>query len=220
MRKQLTVLLAGAVTAVTVQAADGYPDSKAVSQQDMYFDTKVEDPYRWLENTATGEVKDWVTVQNAHALPRLKQLPGWQKINDRLTKLWRYERYGVPYKKGDSYYYGYNSGDWDQNIFYRAGDLAREGKPILDPRSLSEDGTIAAKRLTVSPRGRFLAFGTSDGGTTGPTTIFAICAPAKTSRICSPVSSSAVPVGQPMNPAFTTAATRSTKRAVPMTANR
>ncbi|MDP5208812.1 prolyl oligopeptidase family protein [Microbulbifer sp. 2205BS26-8] len=165
MRKQLTLLLAGAVTAVTVQAADRYPDSKTVSQQDIYFGTKVEDPYRWLENTATGDVKDWVAVQNAYALPRLKQLPGWQKINDRLTKLWRYERYGVPYKKEGSYYYSYNSGDWDQNVFYRTADLAREGKPILDPRSLSEDGTIATKRLTVSPKGRYLAYGTSDGGT-------------------------------------------------------
>lgn len=165
MKKQLMALLAGALATASVQAVETYPKSQSIEHVDEYFGVEVSDPYRWMEEMSSEEVKAWVKAQNKHALPRLKDLPGWQKINDRLTELWRYERYGVPYKKGDSYYYDYNNGDWDQNIFYRTGDLAQEGKPMLDPRSLSEDGTIAAKRLKVSPKGRYLAYGISDGGT-------------------------------------------------------
>ncbi|WP_444915228.1 prolyl oligopeptidase family serine peptidase [Microbulbifer sp. TRSA007] len=165
MKRQLVALVAGALAAVSVHAADSYPDSKPGTQIDEYFGQKVADPYRWMEKMSSDEVKSWVAKQNDHSLPRLKGLPGWQKINDRLAELWRYERYGVPYKKGDSYYYSYNTGDWDQNVFYKASSLSADGDTALDPRTLSEDGTIAAKRLKVSPKGRYLAYGISDGGT-------------------------------------------------------
>ncbi|AWF83092.1 S9 family peptidase [Microbulbifer sp. A4B17] len=165
MKRELVALVAGALAAVSVHAADDYPGSKQGTQIDEYFGQKVADPYRWMEDMSSDEVKNWVGAQNNYALPRLKDLPGWQKINDRLAELWRYERYGVPYKKGDSYYYSYNTGDWDQNVFYKATDLAGEGNTVLDPRTLSDDGTIAAKRLRVSPKGHYLAYGTSDGGT-------------------------------------------------------
>ncbi|GAB2875637.1 prolyl oligopeptidase family protein [Microbulbifer echini] len=165
MKRRLLTFLAGALATASVQAADNYPKSQAIEQVDKYFGVEVADPYRWLEATDTAPVKNWVEAQNGYTLPRLKALPGWQKINDRLTELWRYERYGVPYKKGGSYYYDYNNGDWDQNIFYRTGNLLGEGKAVLDPRTLSDDGTIAAKRLQVSPQGRYLAYGISDGGT-------------------------------------------------------
>ncbi|AOS96216.1 Prolyl endopeptidase precursor [Microbulbifer aggregans] len=166
MKKQLMALAAGALTCAAAFATGDYPETKTVAQKDGYFGTEVSDPYRWLEDLESESVDKWVATQNEFSLPTLKELPGWQKINDRLTELWQYEQYGVPYKKAGKVFYEYNDGTWDQSIFYRTQDLRKE-KPsaILDPRKLSEDGTIAAKRYAVSPEGRYLAYGTSDGGT-------------------------------------------------------
>ncbi|GAA5525831.1 prolyl endopeptidase [Microbulbifer aestuariivivens] len=166
MRKPLIALAVGALGCVLAQAAEEYPHTRTVEQTDDYFGTPVSDPFRWLEDLDSEAVDQWVGAQNQFALPRLKKLPGWQKINDRLTELWQYERYGVPYRKAGKVFYEYNDGSWDQSVFYRSDDL-RSGEPatILDPRQLSDDGTIAARRYAVSPKGRYLAYGTSDGGT-------------------------------------------------------
>jgi prolyl oligopeptidase len=169
MKKPIIALAAGALTCLftgtTALAADPYPKSASVEQRDNYFGTRVADPYRWLEEMDSKPVKDWVTAQNEHSLPGLKKLPGWDKLNKRIGELWQYERYAVPYKKAGKYFYSYNDGSWDQDIFYRTEDVKKDGQVILDPRKLSEDGTTSARRYTVSPTGRFLAYGTSDGGT-------------------------------------------------------
>src|SRR5215212_806696 len=41
-----------------------YPESKKVEQVDDYFGTKVADPYRWLEDETSSDVKAWVEDQN------------------------------------------------------------------------------------------------------------------------------------------------------------
>ncbi|WP_295803774.1 prolyl oligopeptidase family serine peptidase [uncultured Microbulbifer sp.] len=165
MKKALLALAAGIAASAAALAATQYPATPTVDQQDDYFGTRVSDPYRWLENLDSRDVKQWVEAQNDYALPKLKALPGWQKINDRLTELWQYERYGVPYKKAGQVFYEYNDGSWDQSVFYSTGDIRKEGGVVLDPRTLSKDGTVAARRYAVSPNGRYLAYGTSDGGT-------------------------------------------------------
>ncbi|MCH9691153.1 MAG: prolyl oligopeptidase family serine peptidase [Gammaproteobacteria bacterium] len=159
------VLLGGILTCVSAFAIDKYPQAPQSKQLDDYFGTEVADPYRWLEDMDSKPVKNWVKAQNQYTLPKLQALPGWQKINDRLTQLWQYERFGIPYKKAGKIFYQYNDGSWDQSVFYRTSNLNGKAEVLLDPRQLSKDGTIAAKRYTVSPKGRFLAYGTSDGGT-------------------------------------------------------
>ena len=41
-----------------------YPFTKEIIVIDTIFNTKVEDPYRWLENDKSLEVKDWINEQN------------------------------------------------------------------------------------------------------------------------------------------------------------
>lgn len=164
MNKTIAALAAGALTWAAAASAD-YPKTPAVEQRDKYFGTEVADPYRWLEEETSGEVKAWVGAQNSLALPQLKELPGWDRLNSWLTELWQYERYTVPFKKAGRYFYEYNDGSWDQNVFYHTDSLKKDGGVALDPRKLSEDGTVSAGRYRISPSGRYLAYGTSDGGT-------------------------------------------------------
>ncbi|GMG86223.1 prolyl oligopeptidase family serine peptidase [Biformimicrobium ophioploci] len=170
MKKFLLVAIAATALGACDRAPQSnntavYPQSTQDEQVDEYHGTRVADPFRWLEAMNSQAVKDWVSAQNALSLPKLKALPQWQQINERLTELWKYERYDAPYKKADKYFYQYNSGDWDHAIFYGSSDLSRDSEMLLDPHKLSDDSTIAARDLAVSPRARYLAFGTSDGGT-------------------------------------------------------
>ena len=41
-----------------------YPITKKDNVYDSYFDIKIEDPYRWLENDRSPETEKWVIEQN------------------------------------------------------------------------------------------------------------------------------------------------------------
>src|SRR4029453_12663533 len=82
-----------------------YPVTHTTNQVDVYHSVSVRDPYRWLEDYNSPETKAWVEEQNKLTFGFLEQIPQRKAIQDRLTKLWNYERYGVPFKEGGRYFY-------------------------------------------------------------------------------------------------------------------
>jgi prolyl oligopeptidase len=141
-----------------------YPASKKVEQQDNYHGTMVADPYRWLEDANSEETKAWVVEQNKVTQSWLAQIPQREAIKARLTKLWNYERYSVPSKKGGRYFYSRNDGLQNQAVLYTAKTLAETPRVLLDPNTLAADGTVALAGIAVSPDGKFLAYSTAASG--------------------------------------------------------
>src|SRR5690606_36150740 len=141
-----------------------YPDTRRGDQVDVYHGERVADPYRWLE-TDSAETRRWIETQNALAQPWLEAIPAREKIKQRLTELWNYERYGVPVKRGGRYFYLRNDGLQNQSVLYVADALDASPRVLLDPNTLSEDGTIALGEFAPSPDGKLLAYSLSDGGT-------------------------------------------------------
>ena len=82
-----------------------YPDTKTVNQTDDFHGTKVDDPYRWLEDDVreSKEVAAWVEAQNKLTFDYLKKIPGRDRIEKRITELWDYEKIGAPTKEGGRY---------------------------------------------------------------------------------------------------------------------
>ena len=78
-----------------------YPKTRTVDHVDELHGVKVADPYRWLEDMESEETAKWVEAQNKVTFAYLKEIPSRKKINDRITKLWDYEKYGVPLKRVD-----------------------------------------------------------------------------------------------------------------------
>lgn len=142
-----------------------YPVAARGTHTDDYFGTRVADPYRWMEDVESAEVALWVEAQNALAQPFLESLPGHEEITDRLTELWNYERFGVPWKEGGLYFFFRNDGLQNQDVLYVTGNLEAEPRVLLDPNTFSEDATVALAGTSVSPDGRYVAYATSDGGT-------------------------------------------------------
>src|SRR5688572_21482992 len=87
-----------------------YPKTAKVDHVDDYNGTKVPDPYRWLEDDHAPATKEWVEAQNKVTFGYLEKIPQREKIKQRLTELWNYERYGIPFKEGGRYFITKNDG--------------------------------------------------------------------------------------------------------------
>ena len=146
------------------KSAVDYPPSKRVEQIDTYYGTAVRDPYRWLENLNSEETKTWVTAQNELSKPFLEHISSREAIKQRLTELWNYELYGVPFKEGGNYFYRHNDGKQNQSVLLVAASLEAEPRVLIDPNAFREDATISLRRFAVSPTGTHIAYGVSDGG--------------------------------------------------------
>ena len=141
-----------------------YPETKKVNQTDDYFGVKIEDPYRWLENTDSPEVKSWVEEQNKVTFSYLEQIPYRNKIKQRLTEIWNYPKYSQPFKAGSNYFFFKNNGLQNQDVLYIQKDLDSEPEEFLDPNTFSDDGTIALTGTFDSPDGKYLAYSVSKSG--------------------------------------------------------
>ena len=140
-----------------------YPETRKTDFTDTYFGTKVADPYRWLEGLDSPETKAWVTAQNDVTFGYLNQIPFRDKIRERLTKIWNYERYGVPEQVGAELVFSKNDGLQNQAVLYRQRGAA-EPQVLLDPNKFSADGTTALAGTEFSNDHRYLAYATSGGG--------------------------------------------------------
>ncbi len=141
-----------------------YPETRTVEHVDILHGTEVPDPYRWLEDTDSEETKNWIQAQNQLTGEYLSALPERAEIEERLRALWNYEKFGVPSRHGDRYFYSYNDGLRNQSVICMLEGLEDEPVTILDPNTLSEDGTVALTSWKVSPDGEFMAYGLSSGG--------------------------------------------------------
>ncbi|MEH2369500.1 prolyl oligopeptidase family serine peptidase [Nostoc sp.] len=141
-----------------------YPTSDKSNQADNYHGTLVADPYRWLEDPDSEETRTWIEAQNQVTFAYLSEIPAREKIKQRLTKLWDYEKYGIPFKEGDRYFYFKNDGLQNQSVFYTLKTLDDQPQVLLDPNKLSEDGTVALSGLSISEDGKLLAYGLSSSG--------------------------------------------------------
>lgn len=141
-----------------------YPASKKIEQVDIYHGVEVKDPYRWLENPDSEETKSWVEAQNQLTFSYLSEIPARERIKERVTQLWNYEKYGIPFKRGDRYFYFKNDGLQNQSVLYTLQSLEDKPQVLLDPNTLSEDGTIALSGLSISEDGKLMAYGLSTAG--------------------------------------------------------
>ena len=141
-----------------------YPASRRSEQIDDYHGTPVADPYRWLEELDSPETKQWVENQNKVTFGFLEQISQRQKIKERLTELWNYERFGLPLKRGNRYFYTRNDGLQNQSVLYVADSLDGEPRLFLDPNRLSADGTVALAGWEASDDGSKIAYAIAAAG--------------------------------------------------------
>ncbi|MBV9848076.1 MAG: S9 family peptidase [Armatimonadetes bacterium] len=144
--------------------APTYPSAPQVAHTDEYHGTCIADPYRWLENPDSPETRAWIEAENALTFDFLGRIESRGRIKERLTQLWDYERYSVPFRQGGRYFWFRNDGLQNQSVLYTAESLDGEARVLLDPNTLSPDGTVALSGLAVSEDGARMAYGLSNAG--------------------------------------------------------
>ncbi len=146
------------------RSAFDYPTTERGSVVDEYHGVRVADPYRWLEDLDSAKTRAWVEAQNRVTFEYLDQIPQREAVRTRLTELWNYERWGIPSKHGKRYVVTRNDGLQNQSVLYTLGTLDGEPTQLLDPNTLSEDGTVALAGTSFTHDGERMAYGTSASG--------------------------------------------------------
>jgi len=141
-----------------------YPETRTENLVENIHGHAIPDPYRWMEDLESDEIKTWIQAQNQLTNGYLETAPVREKIQARMLELWDYEKYSPPFKRGGRYFFTYNTGLLNQDILYWMENLDDEPQVLLDPNTLSEDGTIALSGAAISRDGRLLAYGLSDAG--------------------------------------------------------
>jgi len=151
-------------SALSAQTPLTYPPTRKADVVDDFFGTKVADPYRWLEDDNSTETKAWVEAQNKVTYGYLEQIPQRATIQARITKLWDFEKYSAPFKRGKRYFYSYNTGLQNQAVLFVTEDPKARGRVLIDPNTLSKDGTVALSGIGLTEDGRLMAYSVSVAG--------------------------------------------------------
>ena len=163
---QTAAVTAEPASSAPVAPAFAYPQTRRVDVVEPQFGEQVADPYRWLENDVRNdnEVRAWVTAQNQVTDAYLDRLPLRDAFKARMTELYDYERYGIPRKRENHYFYAKNDGLQNQSVLFVRDGLSGEGRVLIDPNGWSADGATALAEWTPSEDGKLLAFAIQDGG--------------------------------------------------------
>lgn len=165
--------LLGALTVSTIMNANltaetksvfKYPEAKKENIVEDFHGTKVSDPYRWLEDPNSEKTKSWIDEQNKLTQEYLYSSDVKEKVKNRITELWNYPKYSVPYKEGDKYFFYKNDGLQNQSVLYMEDTLESDPTEVLDPNKWSADGTVALGSISFSKDGKYLAYGYSKSG--------------------------------------------------------
>ncbi|MBI5836384.1 MAG: S9 family peptidase [Candidatus Eisenbacteria bacterium] len=147
-----------------VSGRPDYPPTQVRAVNDTLHGTVITDPYRWLEGDDEA-VRAWTATQNKFTQERLAAWPGRAALRARFEKLFAIPDVGAPSVYGRRYFSTRRDGLQNHAVVYvREGQFDGPAKPVLDPNTFSQDGTVALDWRYTSPDGGRIAYGKSAGG--------------------------------------------------------
>lgn len=141
-----------------------YTKTRRADVVEQYHGTPVADPYRWLEDAEAEETRAWGAAQNEMSAAYFAVSAERARIVARLTELLDFPRYTAPVEKGGRYFFTHNTGLQNQAVLYKQRGLEGQPTVLLDPNTLSEDGTVALVTQAYSHDGALMAYGASASG--------------------------------------------------------
>jgi prolyl oligopeptidase len=155
------LLTLSSLTAASALPAVVLPPTRTVDTAETLHGVTVADPYRWLENAATPEVQGWMSAQDAAARAALNALSFRESLKRRLTELGRVATLTVPVLRDGRLFHRSRPTGAEKAILYWRPSVDAPDRVLLDPATLSADGSTALHAWSPSSSGRLLAFGLS-----------------------------------------------------------
>jgi protease II len=168
-----------AVCACTAAAA-GAVDARRGDQVDDYFGQKVADPYRWMEDIDSPETGTWIAAERANTAAALEKIPERGPIGARLKALWNFPKFGLPQKRQGRMFYTKNDGLQNQAVLYVIDAQGSAPRVLIDPNTLSSEGTVAVTQITPTMTGSSSATGSRLRARTGTSSTCGTWRPART----------------------------------------
>jgi prolyl oligopeptidase len=135
-----------------------WPQTRRDDVVDVIHGTPVTDPYRWLEGADDPAVQTWMGTQDDLARRNLASLPGQDGLRRRLRQLIYADSTGAPVRRQNRLFYTRTQPDTEKAVLYRReGDQGAE-TVVIDPNTLSPDGSVSLRDWSPSRDGRFLAY--------------------------------------------------------------
>ena len=161
----LTVLLPAVPACATGSSAEAlsYPVARKADNSDVYSGVTVKDPYRWLEDADSPETKQWVEQEETLTRDYLDKIPQRPEIAKRLRELWNYGRCDLPRQEGKRLFFTMNTGLQNQAVLY-VEDESNKRRVLIDPNTLTKDGTVNLANYKASRDGKLLVYGLSASG--------------------------------------------------------
>lgn len=141
-----------------------YPQTRKGDVVDNYFETKVADPYRWLEDDNSDETKAWVQSENKVTFDYLSKIPYREAIKKRITDLYNYARTSAPYRQGSYYFFTKNDGLQPQSVNYYQLGLSGTPQVFIDPNAMNSAGTTAVNLIGFSNDKKYVAYTVAESG--------------------------------------------------------
>jgi prolyl oligopeptidase len=161
---RVTAAALGLVTVSAMGQPLTYPPARKTQQIDNYHGIQVADPYRWLENDRSPETARWVKAENQITAAYLANIPYRHQLRARLDLLYNFAKYTPPFRRAGYLFYRKNSGLQNQSVLYVQKGLAGTPRVLLDPNTLSADGTSQLATYSISKDGKYLGYTVSKGG--------------------------------------------------------
>ncbi len=165
-----TALVSLALSLLTLYAASApadklsYPSARRADTVDDYKGVKVPAPYEWMEDINSPEVAKWVDDENKLTFSYLDKIPERPWMQSRLKALYNYEKVSTPYRIGGKLFFTKNSGLQNQAVVYMQGPKDAAPVMLMDPNTLTADGSVALLSWSVSNDAAYFAYGLSQGG--------------------------------------------------------
>jgi prolyl oligopeptidase len=162
-------LLVGAVWAedgssVSSAAPAAPPRAKVDVVEETVQGHKITDSYRWLEDANSAETQEFVGAELAYTRGILDPLPGRDRIHRELTELLSIGSIGTPQVGGKYYFYLRREGTQNQAVLLVREGIHGKDRALVDVNQMSADGTVALDWWAPSDDGKYVAYGTSPGG--------------------------------------------------------
>jgi prolyl oligopeptidase len=152
------------VASVAAYAGDGKPPASPTRPAaSTLHDVTVNDPYRWLENAQDPAVQAWIKAQNEHTEAVLAAMPDGKAMTERVQQLAiTSTTRSSPLLAGGTLFYMQETPPQPQPQLMAQAWPDGKARVLVDLNA--GDGSTAITGYWPSPTGRYLAYGTAEGG--------------------------------------------------------
>jgi prolyl oligopeptidase len=149
---------------VPAQSHKSPPVARVDNVTETIHGVQITDPYRWLEDQNSPETRAWIDAENEYTQSIFDSMPGRDQIHQRIEKLLKIDTVGAPAVRGGRYFFAKRRADQNQPVFYMREGAGGKDQVLLDPNTMSPDGSISIRLSGLSRDGKLVAYGIQRGG--------------------------------------------------------